>query len=287
MTSFAHKVIEMLKNGPRRVPKSEKIEDKIAALILAIENAEKYDFGVMHLERVGEDYAVPELHRDEWDFWNEGLIPPPAPIAWMEMRIGGYASGLLILCVPGEARWNVTRVDLVNDEVLWLDCWAYCDHGTSDSPYHLITATFDDELKAFVKAERAKNSPFASVSEEKLLIAQIRADAAMAIYLCLMLTSKSTEINFEPAPVRLNIVRAKHGKLPLFEHKVVRIIPNAYVRAQTGAALPGGRHHASPRLHWRRSHVRSSKHGKRVVVARCLVGRKELGEISHEYKVGP
>jgi hypothetical protein len=108
----------------------------------------------------------------------------------------------------------------------------------------------------------------------------------MVLYLTLMINSRTTEITREVAPDRLNRARLKRNRAPLYNHTVVRIVPQRFV-------TPGDGHggtHASPRLHWRRSHIRTLQRGtpeeRRVLIRRMLVGRADLGEVSHEYRIG-
>jgi hypothetical protein len=105
-------------------------------------------------------------------------------------------------------------------------------------------------------------------------------------YLVLMLNSKTTEIAKVDPDERMTRARAKVGLEPLSTHRVVTIVPERFRKSSTEQ----GGHHRSPMLHWRRSHVREFKAPsgavyKRTVVARHLVGRRDLGEISHEYVV--
>lgn len=77
-------------------------------------------------------------------------------------------------------------------------------------------------------------------------------NAYLAVYLTLMLNSKSTDIVREAAPAKLNKIRERKGQTPLYDHTVVTIVPNRYVDRGEGQ----GGTHATPRLHWRRTHKR-------------------------------
>lgn len=78
--------------------------------------------------------------------------------------------------------------------------------------------------------------------------------------------------------------RALSGKLPLeYEHTVVRIDP-ALLRLP-GLVAAGGTH-ASPRLHWRRGHLRTLLDGRMVSVKPCIVGDVNRGVVTHDYVIG-
>jgi len=87
---------------------------------------------------------------------------------------------------------------------------------------------------------------------------------------CAILNSRNTEIITTPAPKRLNEKRAKKGKPPIGEIKEIRINYGGK-RYMIDGREEGGTH-ASPRLHWRRGHVRRLASGKITNVRPTLVG---------------
>lgn len=118
----------------------------------------------------------------------------------------------------------------------------------------------------------------------------VAGEVGFLTYLLLMLSSKTTEFRQVAAPEKLNRRRAAKGKAPIPEHRVVSIIPHGALkeyRAQE-REMREGRSRASPRIHWRRSHLRQLASGKKVVVARSLVGYRADPEreiVSHSYRV--
>lgn len=85
-----------------------------------------------------------------------------------------------------------------------------------------------------------------------------------------------------------NRQRERGGKLPLFEYTVVEI--RGYQLNHKGA--PAGRTHRSPRMHWRRGHLRRFRNEAGEIyrvtpIAPTLVGKAELGKIEHDYIVAP
>lgn len=92
-----------------------------------------------------------------------------------------------------------------------------------------------------------------------------------------LINSKSAEVLERSAPEKLNKARAKKGKEPL---PSVRFVDVPSRNWQGGAASKG---HASPRLHWRRGHLRHLP-DKIVPVSPCLVGAAENGVVHQIYR---
>jgi hypothetical protein len=70
-----------------------------------------------------------------------------------------------------------------------------------------------------------------------------------------------------PAPVALNKSRVKKGKLPIPTTHIVRIDP----RVLGAGGGSGSGHHASPRPHYRRGHIRRLDEGRTTWVKACIV----------------
>ena len=269
---IAHKVIDALRGLDKKhtltpVPGApdKAAREEAAAMI---ERAQKFDFGNLVLEQKDDNsYTIPALTEDEKNFWREGLIPLPFPVCWYEWVLNGFRSGLLVLeRDPG--LW-VQRLDLVRNEVLF-DC---------------ITVKLDKQPtigSSHIHAALSGNRALLNTLAGEQLSGWIASSGLLAIYLTLMLNSKSTESVTEPAPVKLNAARIKRGHAPLAAHRVVHIVPRRF-QYERG---PLGHERLSPRLHWRRSHLRHYPDGKMVVIARMLIGKAELGEVSHEYRIG-
>lgn len=255
--------------------------------IECIKEAEKFDFGELYLERHTEKnmYILPDLTLDEKNFWIEGLIPLPAPVCWYEYTLGKVRVGLLVLeetrTDDGRKIWVVQRVDYQNsvfsfDGVL-LGCYREQLDPTAESWGILIGG--NNRVRGLLKESRTDPAI-------KEVLMSLSADMMLSVYLTLMINSKSTEVNLVPAPIKLNKARIARKQVPLFEHRVVRIIPAKWMKQARGEATST---HSSPRLHWRRSHGRvlhrDKENERRIVIPRFLVGKADLGTITHEYKV--
>lgn len=253
-----------------------------AALARRIEDAPKFDFGDLMLERKDDNsWALPKITTDEREFWRQGLIPLPFPVCWYEWTLNRYRSGLLVYEREPEV-WT-QRLDLVDNHVLFDG--VIVKVSKLDPTIALVTLAGNPALITALKDKRGQMAEW------------MGANAPLAIYLTLMINSRSTEISMERAPARLNAARRQRGHTPLADHRVVRIVPHRF--RTEGDSKEGT--HASPRLHWRRSHLRhydrqvptavwseTVEHEERkgwwvAVIPRCLVGKAELGEVSHEY----
>lgn len=107
------------------------------------------------------------------------------------------------------------------------------------------------------------------------------AEKTAIMQLCAALNCSNVSTETLPAPKFLNKKRAKSGKPPLFEYKILKVdtTPTA-----TRQSIPGGGTHASPRVHLRRGHIRRLP-VKSVWVQPCVVGDKSRGVVMKDYAV--
>jgi len=241
-------------------------------------NAEGFDFGPVPLKKLtGEKegfYELPEFTSVELELFVTGLLQLPAPVCWFEYRMETL-SAILVL----EDEKDSFIVHHYDEARGWATDPVFIGFKRKDKPFALYTF--------------GREAAFFSRETIELLYG---SDVGLVIYFCLMLLSKTTEIEKVRAPKFTNAARIKKGKPPLKAHTIVHIVPYKYISASQREA---GRSHASPRLHWRRSHLRIYDHrtpgstyveskGWCVPIARCLVGSAAEGEVSHEYFVdGP
>lgn len=81
----------------------------------------------------------------------------------------------------------------------------------------------------------------------------------------------------------INSKRIKNGKTPM-EYEHVRVCIDPSLLRLPGVVAQGGSH-ASPRLHWRRGHIRTLPNGNRTQIKPCIVGDASRGSITHDYVV--
>jgi hypothetical protein len=99
-----------------------------------------------------------------------------------------------------------------------------------------------------------------------------------------MLLARETKLVEKHPPAGINAHRAKKGRAPLFSHHVVTIDPQRIVHEGGGGS---GIARSSPRLHWRRGHVRTLSSGKKIGIPPCIVGAAENGVVDKSYRIKP
>jgi hypothetical protein len=231
---------------------------------------EKFDFGPLLLEaNPDHTWHLPALTRDEHEFLADGLLPLPFDTVWYEFTLGGTPTGLLVEEKAGA--WLVERLDLTHQGLI-------CDGIT-------VRATLTEQREKF-SAKVVRNELLAQrLSKSNLFTdSNVSAMVPLAAYLTLMLLSRSTEVEHGLVPPKLVKASLRRGYEPLPAHRVVHIVPREF-RYERDPATGQLTDRRSPRLHWRRSHLRTYASGRRIVIARMLVGRAELGEVSHEYHI--
>lgn len=235
---------------------------------------------------------LPGLTKEEQDMFSMGLLPLPFELCWFEVPFREEEQGSEILCYLLEET----------------------DSGFMAIPFRIIDGNKDVkaiqitgerwEVVKGIPGEAAPNIHFYDTFGGAGVMDMARMEMGMEVdqktlmkgevglisYLLLMLSSKTTEFYTNEAPTKLNKRRRAKGKAEIPEHRVVSIIPRKAVREyrdqEKGTAQSGAR--SSPRIHWRRSHLRQLSNGKSVVVARALIGYRvdpEREKVSHSYKV--
>jgi hypothetical protein len=84
------------------------------------------------------------------------------------------------------------------------------------------------------------------------------------------------------APKFINAKRKAKGEPPLYEYRILTV--DVRPRHET-TGEPTGRHHASPRQHIRRGHIRHYKSGKNVWVQQMMVGDPARGRVDKDYEI--
>ncbi len=220
-------------------------------------------------------FQMPKITDEEWGFWHQGLLPLPFDNVWYEWQLGRERCGILVMA--DATKWHIIRFD-DTDGFIYTD-WTVltADQGEAHTG-HTMTVQLACMSKMMTRGflERPDDPNL------QMLKGATRDMIGVAVYMTLMLNSSTTERSRANAPKFANFQR-REKKLPLLkDHTVVRIVPVRYLRESDGDTVGDRR---GPRLHWRRSHLRHYQTGKVQVIPRCLVGRADLGEVSHTYKV--
>jgi hypothetical protein len=190
---------------------------------------------------------------DEWR--------PPGPRCVFEFRVNGKP--VLIGAFDPEQTTSGKTFDLALVEFK-KDCWVpleRTDGGRGD---------LDDLGPRWWEIEREARGLVANLHD------QIRA-ASIA------LEAEIAETEVERAPYKMNRLREKRGKLPLFDYHVVKLADRRRVSALP-AELRDGEKRRSPRLHFRRGHwVHFPNH--KTWRKWTLVGDPELGFVDKDYRL--
>jgi hypothetical protein len=233
--------------------------------------AEKVEFVSLPLELIeGTDglFHFPPVTEVEQEAWWAGLVALPAPLSWYEFRSPDSAQmGLLIEAYKDD--WLIRHLAVDDGDIL------------SDG---LTTRLFRFRTEPGEGPEVTLYGPALSIEMKQKTGIPIEAGAWMALYLTLMIGSRSTVLSTIAPAEKLNVSRTKKGLAPLPGHRVVRVVPEEFIRASREESGHAAR--LPPRLHWRRSHIRHLSDDRKTLIPRCLVGRPESGTVSHEYRIG-
>lgn len=112
------------------------------------------------------------------------------------------------------------------------------------------------------------------------------ADEALAItHLMIALSLDKGRHETLPAPEKLNRKRVKKGKVPLFEYKVLDIVADVLHQPKESTHERSSSHHASPRMHNRRGHLRRLASGQTTWVRNAIIGKPSRGRVIKDYAV--
>lgn len=247
--------------------------------------AERFDFGDLPLEPYdGEEtklkgvFYAPKVTNDELEFWFEGLIPVPSPVSWYEFVVNGIRSGLMIVQTEGTTYTQRVEFDRGSKtkraEALIDGVWAEL---TSDR--NVTLSATDPQVKALLRKGNLKDADL-----------NYGIDPYLTIYMSLMINSQTTDVRKVKADPESNRLRRQRGKITLKDHTVITIVPNKWIEhVQAEGGPDESREVRHRRLHWRRSHRRVYHRGEAneyvKIIPRFLVGRRDLGEVTHEYRV--
>ncbi len=256
-------------------------------LIDAIKKSAKFDLGTYHKT------DVEPLRLTGSEQMEEGILSMPFPYTYVELKLidnAKHTNYWQNLYVPYDdiskvfsidmGQWPNRSMDLSNAVVsfqfrpdngeLFFDLLSPVI-GLDKSTGQIVSCYAKNILAIFAGAEVAQSQMSASL---------LMHGNVLGIMLGL-LTATGVEIDLEPAPERLNKARIAKGKLPAYEHHVVKIGGIS----SSGNVIGVGMDRASPRKHFRRGHTRTYHRGednewKKNIPACVISGR---GFVSKEY----
>ena len=279
---FAHKIIEALNHvaGDFRYPDTIQSEEQIDLFqclidvtIEKIEAAVKIDFGEASI------WMDDELTETVKCLSAAGKLVLPYPTVWAECAIENmhgqtFQIGALFEDNPtwgsglcGTPIWRISSGgrDITHSH------WHFPVSYTKWENGSLEIGPLNESLRPLDAIEKDISTEFC--------IALFNGFAG--------LSASGVQLREVPAPEALNRKRARHGRLPIFSHHRVDIdIPGVQYRRVTSYG-----HGRSPRIHWRRAHLRRRAHEPQsmppsIVVPLCIVGVKAaLGFVEKDYRV--
>lgn len=91
-----------------------------------------------------------------------------------------------------------------------------------------------------------------------------------------LLLSKEIATDVVEAPAKVNKERARKGRLPVRERRVIRVRPE--YKAAHALSAEGFGERASPRMHWRRGHFRRVREDMVIPIAPMLINANEAAK---------
>lgn len=113
--------------------------------------------------------------------------------------------------------------------------------------------------------------------------AEMNCLGAIVISLMKMLECTNVEVKKEEFPKKLQKKRIAKGNMKGFDRHILVVKPSKYLKEDFPDMEKGT--HASPRLHFRRGHIRHLQKGVSVWVRDCMVGKADKGFVDKDYKV--
>jgi hypothetical protein len=154
--------------------------------------------------------------------------------------------------------------------------------GSSAYAYAILPADYAKDRTSELEATYGRSFTRKSLIEFEVLLQ--KPHLLTVLELCNLLECTNIGTETIPAPTKLNKKRARTGKPPFSEFKVLTV-----GKSKERVFLPGniGGTHASPRLHQRRGHIRRLPSGKKTWVRHHMVGSSARGKVVKDYWVAP
>jgi hypothetical protein len=234
-------------------------------------NIQQFDFGDM--DKVGtpewiglQDFAI--------DLIKENMFSLPFRAVSYSYHAEGHDHLIIareIDYIPGENVFKGSGIEIIGGiykNNAFIPCHGFFNYAESKSKNAFAIYVGDSPIGAFQDREINQRNA--------LVFAQ-----ALCALTCLLKAS-GVIVETTSAPHRLNAQREKKGRLPIYEIRTVKIIVAGKTYSSGGAASD----RVSPRLHWRRGHLRTLPSGALTVIPPCLVGDVGNGCVGHAgYKV--
>jgi len=261
MTSVAHKIIDALRW--RDGDLSDHEYEKLDAVAVLVARAAKFIIPPAAIQKplieTGREYLLENVWRPPFEFtlfeFHEGRGAMAALCLPNDALAGGYARDAAT-AVMGFVLTNAGEITVARARALII-------HGPD---FQIKMSSLDWDGKTPIGREAA---------------GFMESVATAVVGAVPLLGAKGVATELVAAPDRLNKHRLKKGKVPLYEHRIIKIGGVS----SSGRVVGVGMERASPRMHWRRGHVRTLPSGKKAAVRAALISQGSRGFISHEYEV--
>lgn len=290
-----HKIIDAFRNKPTdyrmAVPEVDPgmrlpFLDWMNNAAQQLDDSQHFVFENVPIEMGGGEMSLPGVTKEEQDIFSMGLLPLPFEKTWFESPSADGSEFLCYLLEEIDNGFVVTPMRVIESRMQVIQVtgeqWTVRYGTPGETP---PTIDLYDQFGGGAILEEAQNSFLKDGPDQKTIV---KGEIGFVLYLLLMLSSKTTEIRETPAPHKINKKRSARGKAPIPSHRVVSIIPRKAVAEYRRQENEQAASRSSPRIHWRRSHIRQLQNGKTTVVARALIGYRtdpERETVTHSYKV--
>lgn len=200
------------------------------------------------------------------DLWRPEYMRLPYPQTVVEFIVEGPESEGRI----GTRIWTLA-MEQVDEETIHVGVFSMRPDGTQRA---MACGYFLSVDGATVDTEYCRHMH--NMSEEAIA-AVVGPTANGAVAFLLALQCKGVGRELRKGPKLINRKRVAKGRPPIDDFWVLTISSGG-----SGEGSGGG---TSPRMHWRRGHIRRLPSGALTWVRHCMVGRAENGRIEKEYRL--
>lgn len=268
--SLSHNLIDAIDSGQfiisgmNKQSFAEVADESISAIKLTIPKAQKFFVGDDLVTFVNDQ----ELHLVAWDMMRDGVLRFPFDEQVFELEV--IDDGKLSYAVVVVAQ----RDDLIRLQSFgWHNgTWVWHCGGAEIVP---------SMSKPMAMAARLACHPSITDADHEYFKTMFTYLGQWLVGVLVALKCDVVDENLRAAPRSLNKSREMKGKSPLFEHKILTLKPGVSVRD----VAPAGGTHSSPRLHWRRGHVRRVGADRVTWIKPHLVGNSHLGVVTKDYEM--
>jgi len=271
---------------------------------------------------MAEKFILPDWGKifddDEWKLLADFQIPTrlPYPVIALEYHCP-YGDPRCTPMLPGEAAASKRIALCIETEVIDAHTAVFKHmhelHSGNQKGFYVYPISYSDAMKVWVPPPCAMFFPrggtpelvemqqaglltvlplgvdaygvFPKEERTKRAIRDISDEVMSLIHLMVALNLDKGRHEVLPAPEKLNKKRAKKGRIPMYEYKILDIIADVMQVTKPTAKPHQGGTHASPRMHKRRGHVRRLRSGRTTWVRNMIVGKPGSGAVEKEYSV--